>query len=536
LPAGPLPALPTPTGIPEMPGPAAPGGPPAGQALGPTHGTLALSLKEAIVRGLRYNPEIAIDRISVEIARWGVDIPRGAFDPAFFGDGSYGKNRDPFFAANPFGGPINPVTGLPAGLVVNPSDVSHLDAGVRAKTILGTSLEMRYDVDRHTTDNVFALSPSWSPVASISVTQPLLRGGPLFPLGTDVNRALVKIARNDHAISEEVFRDRALAVAFAVEQAYWNFVFARENLKVAELALATAADLLEINRRKFQVGRVAEIEVLVAETGVATREEAVIVARNAVGDARDGLFRLIMPRADGVAAAAGIAGSRATAWDVELVALDEPRADDRAIDLDRAFLDALRNRPDYKELELALDSDETRVDKAWNERLPRLDAVGGWSEIGLGKSWGGSTNALADREFYDWTVGFQLEVPIFNTAPRAALRQAELGRTATRRRLDALEQQIVLDVRTAARSLLAARERVRANEIARRLAERQLDNEKQRLEAGLATNHDVLLFEQDLTSARTNYVKALVDRAVAAAQLDRVTATLLERHDIRLER
>jgi outer membrane protein TolC len=496
---------------------------------------LALTLKEAIVRGLRHNPELAIDRISVEIARAGIEVPRGAFDPSVFSDGSYGKNRDPFFAANPFGGPINPVTGLPSGLVVNPSDSSHLDGGLRAKTIFGTSVEMRYDVNRHTTDNVFALSPSWSPVASASVTQSLLRGGPFFPLGTDVNRALIKIASNDHRISEEVFHDRALGIAFAVEQAYWSFVFARENLKVAELALATANDLLDINRRKFQVGRVAEIEVLVAETGVATREEAVIVARNEVGNARDNLFRLIMPRGD-ADPAAGVTGSRATAWDVEFLALDEPRADDRLIDLDRAFLDALKNRPDYHELELSLDSDETRLEKAWNDRLPRLDAVGGWSEIGLGKSWGGSTNALTDREFYDWTVGFQLEVPIFNTAPRAAYRQAELGRASTRRRLDALEQQIILDVRTAARSLLAARERVRANEIASRLAERQLDNEKQRLEAGLATNHDVLLFEQDLTSARTNYIKAQVDRAVAAAQLDRVTATLLERHDIRVER
>ena len=42
--------------------------------------------------------------------------------------------------------------------------------------------------------------------------------------------------------------------------------------------------------------------------------------------------------------------------------------------------------------------------------------------------------------------------------------------------------------------------------------------------------------QQDLTSARTNYIKAQIDRAVAAAQLDRVTATLLERHDIRIER
>ena len=492
------------------------------------HGVLALTLKEAVARALRHNPELAIDRFSVEVAQAGIEVPRGYYDPSIFSDGSDGRNRDPFFAANPFGGSINPVTGLPSGLVVNPSESSHLDGGVRAKSVFGTSVEARYDVTRRTSDNIFALSPSWTPLATANVTQPLLRGLGLW--GVDVTRALIKIARNDSRISEEAFRDHALTLAFNVEQAYWSFVFARESLKVADQALTTAKDLLEINRRKFQVGRVAEIEVLVAETGVATREEAVIVARNDVLNGRDNLFRLIMPR-DG---ARGV--SRMRAWDIELIALDDPRGDERPVDLEQAFGLALKNRPDYHQLEIALDSDETRIDRAFNDRLPRLDAVGTWSEIGLGKSWGGSMGSLGDHQFYDWSVGFQLELPLFNTTARAQLRQAELGRASTRGRLDALEQSIILDVRTAARNLLAARERARANDIARRLAERQLENEKERLEAGLATNHDVLLFDQDLTAARTNYLKAEVDWAVARAQLERVTATLLDRHDIRIER
>jgi len=489
---------------------------------------VAMTLKEAIVRGLRNDPELAVERVSFSIAKAAVDVPWGPFDPAFFSSGNYGKNRDPYFSVNPFGGPVNPVTGFPEGLIVNPSDVSNVNAGVRVRTLLGTALQLSYGLERRTTENEFALSPAYTTAATATLTHPLLRG-----FGFDVNRAFIEIARNEERISETRFRERALDVAFAVEEAYWGFVLARENLKVAELAVATAKDLLEINRRKLQVGRVAEIEVLVAETGVATREEAVIVARNQVLNARDQLFRLVMP-----VPPTGTEGARARkrvrSWDLELVALDEPRTDEEPVDPEAAFASALERRPDLQQLAIALTNQDIRMERAWNERLPRLDAVGSWSQLGLNDSLHDSVDTQLDGDYYDWSIGFQFEVPFFNYSARAQHREAELGRLQVQKQLEALEQTIVLEVRTATRNIEAARERLRATGVAQRLAERQLENERQRLDAGLATNHDVLLFEQDLTAARTNFVKARVDHSVARARLARATATLLDRFGVRV--
>ncbi len=495
---------------------------------------LALTLKEAILRGIENNPDLAVERVSLDIARAAVEVQRGVFDPVAFSDGNYVRTRGPFFAVNPFGGTVNPITGLPSGLIVNPTSFAHFGAGLRTQTVLGTAFELRYDMDRRTTDNAFGLSPAYTPGATAIVTQPLLRG-----LGIDVNRAFIEIAMNDRRSIDAAFRDAVLATALAVEEAYWLFVFSRENQKVAEAALGTAKDLLDINKRKFAVGRVAEIEVLVAETGVATREEAVIVARNEFENARDGLFRLILPLRpavprDAPPARRRAAAARTGAWDLDLIALDLPRPDDRLPDPEDAFTMALRNRPDYRQFELALASDDIRIERAESEWLPRLDATGSWTQLGLGKSWGGSTETQTDGDYYEWQVGFAFEIPIFNTTARAQLRQAELGKLQTRRRLESLEQLIIFEVRTATRNIVASRERVRATDVARRLAEEQLGNEKKRLEVGLATNYDVLLFEQDLTAARTNYLRAQVDRAIARARLERATGTILDRFDVRI--
>lgn len=506
------PPAPAPTPAPTPGRPKPPEGPPELEPPGPS---VALALKEAILRALENNADLDIQRIEIAIARAGIDAARGAFDPVVFADGSWGKNRDPFFSRNPFGSGVNPVTGLPGGLQVNQSDVASYDAGFRQTTWLGTGWELRYDNFRRTTENEFALDPSWTPALTATITQPLLRG-----LGIDVNRAFVTIARENTRISQENFRDVAMTLAFSVEEAYWNYVFAVENRKVAEQALKTAEDLLEVNRRKLEFGRLAPIEVLVAETGVAARHEAVIVSRAEVLNARDRLFRLIEPH-----------GSTER-WNVTLVPVDAPRVDEEKIDVEAAYRIALERRPDLAALVRQIEADRVRLRRAENDELPKLDLVGTWSQLGLGDSHHNSHAALFDGRYYDFSVGIAFEYPLFNQAAEGATEQAALAVRRGRKQLESLEQQIVLDVRTAARDVAAARERIRAADKAADLAGRQLEEEKKRLELGLSTNHDVLVFEQDLTQARTNALRARTDYEVARARLARVTGTTLERRAI----
>jgi outer membrane protein TolC len=487
---------------------------------------VALSVKEAIARALRNNPDLSIQRFQVAIAAAGIDLARGDFDPRLFSDAAYGKRRDPFFSVNPLGTTavpgvptnVNLFTGLPPGLVVNPSDAYTYDAGVRQLTQLGTRYEVRYDNSRRTTGNEFALSPAWNPIASVAITQPLLRG-----LGIDVNRAFITVAAEGHQVSREALRDIAMTTAFAVEQAYWGYVFAVENRKVAEQAVRTAEDTLKVARGMVAAGKFAPIEILVAETGVASRQEAVIVAESEVLNARDRLLRLTEPP-----------GSAAQ-WDVELLPLDAPRIDESAIDATRAFETALEHRPDLASLGHNVAADRARLLRAENDKLPRLDVIGSFNDQGYGPTIHFSHGNMLDGGFYDFSIGLGFEFPIFNTAATAAVEQAELAIRQDRKRIESLEQSIVLDVRTAVRDVLAARERIRAAEKAADLSARQLEEQRKRLAVGLVTNHDVLLFETDLTQARTNALKARTDYEISRGRLARVTGMSLERRDIHIE-
>jgi outer membrane protein TolC len=488
----------------------------AGDAAAPVR---ALSVEEAILRALRNNADLDIQRIQVDVAAAAVGVPDGDFDPRAFADGGLAKHRDPYFAVNPFGMPdVNPVTGLPPGLIANQWDAWTYDAGLRQLTPLGTRYEVRYGVARQTTEDVFLLNPSWTPSLTVSITQPLLRG-----LGIDVNRALVTIAREGERISREGFHAAAMDTAFSVEQVYWAYVFALESRKVAEAALRTAEDLVDVDQKKLDAGKVAPIELLVAKAGVASRKEALIAARNEAHNARDRLLRLTEPT-----------GSH-RAWDVEIVPLDPPRADDAPIDVEKAFEEAVAHRPEHLSLEHTLAADRARLGRAANDALPRLDLVGSWSDLGLGDTHHNSHAALLSGDYYDASIAVSVEVPLFNTTARANEDQASATLRQDARRLDALEQAIALDVRTAARDIGAARERIRAADEAVDLAQAQLREGRSRLELGFATSHDVLLFEQDLSLARTSALKARADHEIATARLARVTGASLERRNIRIE-
>ena len=516
-PQGAVPAAPQRAAAPAAPRRATPAAPEAPTKGGPARRVLALTVKEAILRALHNNPDLEIQRIGIAIASVGIDAARGEFDPLLFLNGSWSGNRDPFYSA-PIPGTEITIGGLPPGLQTSQASVKAAEAGVRTKLITGTQVEAKYATERRTSESIFALSPQYAPVATVSLTQPLLRGS-----GIDVNRAYITIAERSHQASREAFREQVIATALNVEVAYWDYVFALENLKVAEQALATAEDLLAKNRTEFAFGRVAAIEVLVAETGVATRKEAVITARNEIENARDRLMRLISP------------SRSSNEWDIDLVALDAPRVVDSPVDFQRSYRTALERRPDYRQLLLALEADAVREEQARNGRLPRLDLVGSYSQLGLGNSCDNSFDALTGGRFYDWSFGFVFEFPIFDTTPLATLEQARLALKQDRKKLESLEMQIALEVRTSARNVSAARERITATEVAVRLAEQQLENERQRQQAGLATNHDVLLFVDELTAARKNALKARVDHQVARARLAQVTATLLEQREISIE-
>jgi outer membrane protein len=98
-----------------------------------------------------------------------------------------------------------------------------------------------------------------------------------------------------------------------------------------------------------------------------------------------------------------------------------------------------------------------------------------------------------------------------------------------------LENQVLVEVRDAVRSIKTDEKRIEATRRARILAQEQLDGEISRNEHGLSTTFRVLDVQKELVQARTNELKALIDYHLDESRFQQVTGMLLERNGIVLK-
>ncbi|MEW6323830.1 MAG: TolC family protein [Nitrospirota bacterium] len=457
---------------------------------------LPLSLDDAIRRALENSLELQVARRSMQAAEPDVTVERAKFDPSLNVDLN--------------GGRTNSASGT--------TNTMSADLSLDQPVLTGADLTLAFNNRWTETDSPFVSLQTggsgrfYETDVALRLTQPLLRGG-----GMSVNRAPILIAANNAAISREALIQKTEEIVASVERAYWELVLAREIRAVREEALRAARLLLEAARAKVEQGQLAPIEALIAESEAASREEAVVVAERAVWDAQDRLRRFFTPSAETLTEESAI------------IPIDEPAVERVDIDLTALVEAALASRPELAQARLELANSRLNLKLAQNEQWPALDLSGSAGLNDLGRRYG---DAVRYNEFYEWEAGLLLTVPLGNRAASATAlkRRFELERAALT--LKDREQSVILEVKEAARGLLANSKRVEATRQARRLAEKKLEAEQARFELGLTTVQDVLTFERDLAEAKRAHIQALIDYRNSLVDLDRRAGRLLERRRI----
>ena len=125
---------------------------------------------------------------------------------------------------------------------------------------------------------------STPPSLNLNLTQPLWRG-----LRFDENRHRLQVARKNQRLSEEQFRQRVIEVVTQAVQAYWELDFAWHNLEVQTEAVRLAEHQYASNRRQAEQGILAPIDVVAAQTQVATFQQSVFAAQQALTQAENNL-------------------------------------------------------------------------------------------------------------------------------------------------------------------------------------------------------------------------------------------------------
>src|SRR6201999_1187738 len=141
--------------------------------------------------------------------------------------------------------------------------------------------------------------------------------------------------------------------------------------------------------------------------------------------------------------------------------------------------------------------------------------------------YGQSLSSLFSNKFRTVRVGVSFSFPLKN---RTA--EGQLGRAvAEGRKIDAqrktLEQSIEVDVRNALQSVETTRLRVDTAKASREAAQKQLDSEQRRFQAGLSTTYFVLERQNALSEAQGRELRAMTDYNKALSELQRVMGTTL---------
>jgi outer membrane protein len=411
----------------------------------------------------------------------------------------------------------------------------------------GTDLSVGFNNSHVTTDNpLSAVSPIVSSGLQFRVTQELLEGFGFLP-----NTRFIRIAKNNREISDVAFRLQVITTVDQIENLYWNLVYAFENVRVEQEALAFAQKTLSDNEKAVQVGTLPPIQVVSARSTVASNQQALTVAQTNL-QLQELLMKNALSRSLQDPALAGA--------EVVPTSTIQLPAQESVVPTEDLINDALQHRAELSESRIDLNSRDINIKAVRNAMLPSLGLYAYYGGSGLGGdlspnanfcgtnttgvcisrsripaqfltgpvSYGETLNQLVDSRAPDKGMGVSLTIPILNRTAQADQVRAELEFRQAQVRLQQLENQIRIEVRNAQFDVQQNRASVDAAQAAVTLARQTLDAEQKKLEAGVSNPTAVLQMQASFTTTESTVVSAMAAYAKARVELDRATGLLLD--------
>ncbi|MFB3827430.1 MAG: TolC family protein [Bryobacteraceae bacterium] len=383
-------------------------------------------------------------------------------------------------------------------------------------------------------------NPSNSSTLGLTVTQRLLQG-----FGIAVNSRQIQIAKNNREISDLTFKNQVITTVSAVMNLYWDLVSFNEDVRVKKQSLDLAEKLYNDNKKQVEVGTLAPIEIVRAEAEMAARQQDLTISQTQVLQ-QETILKNALSR-NGVASPS-VADARIIPTDRIRVPEVEPIAPVQDL-----TASALASRPELAQSRMQIRNSEINLRGDRSALLPTLDAVVSVANNGLagqpselpvvpGRTrsqnaffvggYGTVLSQLFARNFPDYSLGFNLNIPLANRAAQADMINDELALRQQQLQRQRLENQVRVDVQNAVIGVQQARARYQASVKARVLQEQTVDAEEKKFALGASTIYNVILAQRDLANARSMEVAATSNYSKAKVELDRATGQTLANNNI----
>jgi len=352
----------------------------------------------------------------------------------------------------------------------------------------------------------------------VSLIQPLLKN-----FWIDSTRLTIRVAKNRLKYSEQGLRLQVITSVTDVENAYYELIYARENVKVQQMALELAQTQLDQDRQRVQIGTLAQLDVQQDEAQVATKKASLIAAQSTFNTAQNTLKNLLTDEY-----------SRWHDADVKPTAtITNPPL--QLFDLQDSWSKGMTRRPDLLQARLDVEKQGIQLKFDRNQIFPELDLIGTYGFNGAGREF---SDAFAqfnegNRPFYSY--GAQLSVPLSNAKARNTFKSDKATLQQLLLTLKKVEQNVMVEIDNAIKNAQSAYESVSATRQARIFAEAALDAEQKKYAVGKSTTLAVLILQNTLTADRGQEIRSLANYYESLVSLAQQEGSTLERNHINIE-
>jgi outer membrane protein len=432
----------------------------------------------------------------------------------------------------------------------------------------GTNLSVGFNNTRTTTNNAFqTVSPALNSGFQFKLTQHLLQG-----FGFAANNRFIRIAKNTREQTDVAFRLQVITTVDQIQTMYWDLVYAYEYARVQKESLAFAEKTLSDTKKQVDIGSLAPIEIVRAQSTVAQDQQTLTIALTNLQ-----LEQLYMKNAlSRTLRDQTLAGAEVIPTSTMELPESEPIQPTQDL-----IADALRHRADLVVQRIQLNSSEISNRAVRSALLPALDLFAYYGGSGLGGaqnpsnlcvnesaqaqkeafcsgpdpayidpttgkpitfnqpfpalSYAGTLNGLVNSTAPDKGVGLQLNIPLRNRAAQAVQIRSELEYQQAQMRLQQIENQISIEVRNAQFGVEQNRASVASAKAAVDYARQSLDAEQKKYQFGTSTTTAVLQTQSALATAESTLISAMAYYEKARIELDRAVGLTLDHAGVSID-
>ncbi len=466
-----------------------------------------MSLQDCVAEALKHNLDVQIQRYNPAIDLYDLRASYGtAYDPTLSASGSHNFNVQPggFFDGLPlpsetikidtFSSGISgelPLTGLQYDFSGNIYQEHILEGGVTTPNSVGT--------------------------IGVKLTQPLLKN-----MWIDQSRLNILVSKNTLQYSEQGFRYQVITSITSVANAYYELIFALENLKVQQEALDLSQTQLEQDQQRMQIGTLAELSVHQDQSQVAQNQANLITAQATLETDQNTLKNLIT---DDYTALHGTDIQPAEPLSAPLVLFN----------LQDSWSRGMVERPDLIQYRLNVQKAGIQLKFDRNQLFPELDVIGTYGWNGDGLFYNGALGQINQGNAPYYSYGFQFSVPLASQSTRNQFKSQKATLKQVILQLKQYEQSVLVGIDNAVKTAQSDYESVDATRQARIYAELALDAEQKTYAVGKATTFEVLTYQNNLTIARGQEIRALANYEESLATLYSQEGSTLERLGVNIE-